>query len=86
MCVLFPAEAQAEEPAAEAAHGPTPQPHLGNQLYAGCQKLSHTHTHPHTFFTTRNGQKKRGRVVQWMYDYRVLQTGSGCTLQEKRGL
>lgn len=33
------AEAEAEEPAAETDHGPTAQPHLGDQLHAGCQEL-----------------------------------------------
>lgn len=41
---VFPTEAEAEEPAPETDHGPTPQPHLGDQLHAGCQELSHTHT------------------------------------------
>lgn len=37
--VVFPAEAQAEEPAAETDHGPTAKPHLGDQLHAGHQEL-----------------------------------------------
>lgn len=39
--VLFPAEAQAEEPAAETDHGPTAKPHLGDQLHVGHQELRH---------------------------------------------
>lgn len=35
------AEAQAEEPAAETDHGPTEEPHLGDQLHAGRQELRH---------------------------------------------
>lgn len=42
---VFSVEAEAEEPAAEADHGPASQPHLGDQLHAGCQELSHTDTH-----------------------------------------
>lgn len=36
----FPAEAEAEEPAAEADHGPTAEPHLGDQLHAGRPQLN----------------------------------------------
>lgn len=39
------AEAEAEKPAAEADHGPAPQPHLGDQLHAGREELNHTHTY-----------------------------------------
>lgn len=51
---FFPAEVEAEEPAAEADYGPTPQPHLGDQLHAGCQELSihiqyNTHTNTGTY-------------------------------------
>lgn len=89
---FFPAEAQAEEPATEADYGPTSQPHLGDQLHAGCQELSHTHTfiyntHTHTpyshTFTISNGGEDS--VVNWTCD-RVPQTGWGCTLQKKLGL
>ena len=39
--IFFPAEAQAEEPAAQTDHGPTAKPHLGDQLHVGHQELRH---------------------------------------------
>ncbi|KAK5883399.1 hypothetical protein CesoFtcFv8_019735 [Champsocephalus esox] len=44
-------EAETEEPAAEADHGPTAQPHLGDQLHVGSQELSHTHTQAYIYYT-----------------------------------
>lgn len=37
---MSPAEAEAEKPTAEADHGPTEEPHLGDQLHAGRSQLS----------------------------------------------
>lgn len=44
-------EAEAKEPAAEADHGPASQPHLGDQLHAGCQELSRTRARAHSLKT-----------------------------------